>query len=134
MTHVAYLASHGEYSDYAVAAIFDTKERAEAWVAAREYTSGCPVCDGTGHVPEVKVRHLNAEERQEYARMFLENRGVVIVDGVTCGVDEAVGLARIQEPTGETRPCCSCKGTGKYTYNEYSVEEFPLNPEPEVVP
>lgn len=48
MGAIVYGATHGEYSDYRVAALFESEAKAKAWVRARKRKMPCFNCKGTG--------------------------------------------------------------------------------------
>ena len=48
MGAIVYGAVRGSYSDYQVCALFETMEKAEAWVEAHTIWRPCGVCKGTG--------------------------------------------------------------------------------------
>jgi DnaJ-class molecular chaperone len=48
MGAIVYGATHGEYSDYRIAALFESEAKAKAWIKARGRRMPCWSCKGTG--------------------------------------------------------------------------------------
>jgi len=48
MGAIVYGATHGEYSDYMIAALFESEEKAKEWIRVRTLKRPCLNCKGTG--------------------------------------------------------------------------------------
>ena len=88
MGAIVYGAVRGCDSDYQVCALFETMEKAEAWVKTHIILRPCGPCKGTG------------------------------------------ALKRYDGSELQSRECPVCKGVGQARGDDYSIEEFPWNPEP----
>lgn len=110
MTAIAYAVSNGEYSGYAVAAIFSTLEKAKAWTEIQNKkmddnrVKKCGNCDGTGKI-EIWVNPANK---------WIKENGIYT---------ERKCYQR----------CWICSGTGKWESSPhyYKVEKYPLDPGPD---
>jgi len=133
MAAICYAATHGDYSDFCVAAVFSTREKADAWMATKNETKKCHRCGGVGKMQEMVNRQLSSGERDEFARNFAAGNFCMMINGYAATLEQAISMASMRGITGRAVPCDQCGGAGTVIYNEYDIAEYDLDPEPEEV-
>ena len=134
MATVCYAASHGDYSDHGVCAVFSTREKAEAWRESKNVAAKCGKCGGTGMEREMVSRRLTDEESKAFAENFAAGKILIEINGHPATLDQAISMACMHEITGNTVKCSKCGGGGSVTINEYRIEEFDFDVDPDEVP
>ena len=133
MTVICYAATHGDYSDFCVAAVFSTREKADAWRATHDRTVECYKCKGTGKLFEIIHRALTTDEREALAAQIERGDLVATINGSPATVGDMLGMATIHQRTTTKLTCDRCGGAGTVVENEYDIVEYDLDPEPEEV-
>jgi RecJ-like exonuclease len=133
MTTICYAATHGDYSDFCVAAVFSTREKADAWMATKNETKKCHTCGGVGKMQEMVNRQLSSGECDDFKRNFAEGKFCMMINGQAATVEQALSMAMVRGMTGRIVPCDRCDGSGTVVENEYEIYKYDLDPEPEEV-